>query len=60
MAMEERVKQLVAVEREERDRAIRQAVEHGVPKSKLAAEMCMTPQWLNRILKGEAYRRKTD
>jgi hypothetical protein len=60
MAMEERMKQLIAVEREERDRAIRSAVDHGVTKAKLSAEMHITPQWLNRILRGEAYRRKTD
>lgn len=58
--MEERMKQLMEVEREERDRAIKLAIDHGVPKSKMAVELHITPQWLNRILKGQAYRRRTD
>jgi hypothetical protein len=60
LAMERRVYEHLAREREERDAAIKRACEAGNPKKKLATALNMTPQWLNAILRGTAYKRRLD
>jgi hypothetical protein len=46
--------------RDERDEAVRKAAEVKVPKTEIAAIVHSTPQWVNKILRGEAYKRRTD
>lgn len=60
LAMVIRMKSILDFEREERDKAIRRAVELGVPKPALAKKIGVSTVWLNKLLRGQAYRRKTD
>lgn len=60
LAMERRVQDHLAMERKERDEAIRHACHAGNPKIKIARMLNMTPQWLNAILRGTAYKRRSD
>lgn len=49
-----------ALFRDERDEAIKKAVEAKVSTAEVATIVHSTPQWVNKILRGEAYGRRTD
>lgn len=46
--------------RDERDEAVREALKKGVTKREVTEILDVTPQWLNKLLRGQAYRRSTD
>jgi hypothetical protein len=46
--------------REERDEWVRECLNNGVSKKDIAEILGVSPQWLNRLLRGQAYRRSTD
>lgn len=60
LAMGQKCKTILEFEREQRDQAVRRAVELGVPKPLIAKKIGVSTVWLNKLLRGEAYRRKTD
>ena len=55
-----RMTEYKALFRDERDEAVRDALAHGVTKKEIVQILGCTPQWLNKLLRGEAYRRSTD
>jgi ribosome-binding protein aMBF1 (putative translation factor) len=59
-AVTERMTQYRDAFRDERDKAVMRALEAGVSKKELADTLNVTPQWLNKLKRGEAYRRASD
>lgn len=59
-AVTERMTQYRDAFRDERDKAVIRAIEAGIPKKELADMLNVTPQWLNKLKRGEAYRRASD
>lgn len=55
-----RMTQFVELFREERDIVIKKAVEARIPRATIAVIIDASPQWVNKILRGEAYRRSSD
>jgi methionine synthase II (cobalamin-independent) len=57
---EKRTQEFREMFRDERDAAIKMAVDARVPKKEIAEIVHSTPQWVNKILRGEAYGRLLD
>lgn len=59
-AVVERMMDYKTLFRDDRDAAVRKALELKVPKTLIAGELKVSTVWLNKLLRGEAYRRNTD
>jgi hypothetical protein len=55
-----RMTQFVEMFRDERDDAIRRAKDAGATTREIAPYVKASPQWVNKVLRGEAYRRRSD
>lgn len=60
-AVIERMQDYKTLFRDDRDAAVRKALDLKVPKALIAVELKVSTVWLNKLLRGEAYhRRSTD
>lgn len=59
-AIVDRMTSFKALFRDERDAAIKEAAEAKVSTKDIAVIVHATPQWVNKVLRGTAYGRRTD
>lgn len=59
-AVVERMSQFRDQFRDERDQAIHRAVALKIPRKEIADTIGVTPQWINSMIRGTAYRRRED
>lgn len=59
-AVQRRMMQYRDAFRDERDALVIRGIQEGIPKKELAMILGVSVTWLNKLVKGEAYRRSTD